>query len=192
MSINDTNLEEWLVEWGWWFGPRLGMDAVEAKGEGRSSHPIARAMEHAPGTRAKALRRLATLHRSGLGRRRAMGEAAGLVTDDGHARLAPCWSSDPVTGYQSQSAGSRLPDFGAAREPLAPPEVEAVHRAVYVLRRRAHARACALEQRYQHPSLSNPLRAQAMTAALGVPVSVDTYRVHLREARIWLSGRLCL
>lgn len=181
MKLED--LDKLLVEWGCWYGIR-DRPTVDGWDEGAayyqaaaSAHPIARAMEYAPGRKADRL----TLARAGQGRRRAMAAAAGQ-----QGILAEAWV-DPVPCRETRP-DLRTPRYPTAPDPV-PKDVQAVERAVVALVFSEPEWGYALRARYCQRGDAES-KAAWVAERIGRGVTVRAYHALLGQAKLVLLGRL--
>ena len=172
--LTRVEVEALLRRWGRVFGQRPQTDEEPTSGY---RHPIALAMEHAPG---KADKRVAS-HRDGRAQRIILGEAAGLTTQDGkRTRPVPVWATEPVTGTQTQGARGRwYPD----------PEADRVELAWHDLYRCARLPAIVLRCEYCLRGAQQD-KCSAAIEITSAPMKLRRYRIELETARVWMHGRL--
>lgn len=193
MNITHDNLDEWLKQWGREFGQRR--DYLEAtdgidEGEGSSgygaAHPLARALDYAPGTRAAVVTRV-TSRRDGSDRRRRMAESAceGVRLDMRVVGMAyvdhvPCTETRPDL---------RTPRYVSARQISS--EVLAIQRAVMAMveSETASEYGNVLQVRYCLSGDADE-RAAWFGERVGKSVPVRAYRACLEQAKLVLLVKL--
>lgn len=169
-------LETLLMAWGRWYGERPGHDD-EGERPAATVHPLAVAMQHAPKTRAEAIRMKVNMDRGGIARRKRMAEAAGVRG----MTIVPAHFVDPVRGSNSRS--------GAKPPRPVPVEIQRVNRAVLNLQAADPMRGLCLRVHY---CAFGTLEERADEAARrhGEPIGVRTYRSAVRDAKLLLLGMM--
>lgn len=173
--MNERELEELLQEWG------ALSKYQQARTEGASDfHVLQRAKDFAPGTRAKAARRL--IGRDGYERRAYMARdlaACGV-------RAVPMSYVDPVKGTESRKGGG-ISDAPARDD--TPPHLRRVKAAASELYRIDTLRGLVLRQEYcaYGPQVE---KAERVSEALGSRIGLRVYREALAHAKGWMQGRL--
>lgn len=175
-------LDEMLVEWGHWYGDRA-RPAVDADGYAMpeswvaTAHPIARAMEYAPGRNADR----DTLTRGGWERRHRMASAAGVV-----GALAVAYV-DPVPCHETRP-DLRTPRYVSAPDPV-PRDVKRIEAIVRDLVLSEPAWGYALRARYcQRGDAAE--KSAWLAGMLGKTLTVRAYHALLGQAKLVLLGRL--
>lgn len=173
--MNMQELDNLLREWG-------GLSKyVEERGEKPTDfHALARALDYAPGTRARAAIRLAG--RDGRDRRKLM--ARELVACG--VRLVPQDYVDPVRGKENRGGGGG--NGGRARD-TTPPHLKPVQEAALALYRIDTLRGLVLRQEYCGYGCQSE-KADKVGLAIGSPVGLRVYRESLAHAKGWMHARL--
>lgn len=182
MSLTQGQLDELLIEWGHWYGDRA-RPAVDADGYAIAepsymhAHPLARAMEFAPGRKADR----DTLSRGGRERRERMAAHAGIV-----GALAVAYV-DPVPCRETRP-DLRTPRYVTAPDPV-PRDVKRIEAIVRDLVLREPAWGYALRARYcQRGDAAE--KAAWLTVQLGKTLTVRAYHALLGQAKLVVLGRL--
>lgn len=173
--MTEQELEQLLAEWG------ALSKYQQARTEGATDfHVLQRARDFAPGTRAKAARRL--IGRDGYERRAYMArdlKACGV-------RVVPMDYVDPVKGTESRKGGgmSDLPPRDDT-----PPHLRRVNAAASELYRIDTLRGLVLRFEYcgYGPQAE---KAERVSVALGSRIGLRVYRESLAHAKGWMHGRL--
>ena len=201
--MNIEDLDRQLVEWGHWYGvrdrPALDADGYQLPPGPRvtGSHPIARAMEFAPGRKANR----ETLQRGGEARRRTMAMAAGLpgllpvafvdhipCTETRPHLGTPRWPTDPdpipVTAQRIEAAVRGLV--------LSDPAWGYALRARYCQRGDAEAKAEWLAERLDLVFIPTGMEDEERYATIpkDLRLNVRGYHGLLGAAKLVLIGRL--
>ncbi len=165
------DLENQLRLWGYYYGPRRAEAETGAGMYGNSTL--------AGLGRPTTIRQSTTMDRSGLTRRRLLGQAAGISGRDGEARAVPAWAVETVRGAETRSGSAKIlaPDFSV------PTEAQRVERSVLELHR--IDAELALVMRAQYCSLGRQLEKAERTG-----IKIGVYREKLAEARGWVWARL--
>lgn len=171
-----SKLEEDLRLWG---DATTGRhDPRPRREDGPGSHPISRAREFAPGTRARAALRLAG--RDGDARRRLMAKGSGVK---GMHKI-PVWAADAIRCTETRTSGpAAFVDAGI------PPELKAIDQAMIELYRENPLLGVIL--RLEYTGVGNQeKRAEEVARVIGKDLTLRQYRVELGRARQWMQGRL--
>ena len=183
MSAGD-DFEALLRAWGKVYGEDRTNDAGYTPDPMQATaHPIARAMEFAPG-KSGGRRRTLSLERGGVERRRIMARAAGIKG----MQLVPAVLVDPVPCRETR------PSLAAISRPV-PVELLRVERAALDLIDIEYLRGLCLRVNYctrgDHDAkaviVSDRLR---QVSPRHVDIKVRRFRDELEHARIWMQGRL--
>jgi hypothetical protein len=166
-------LDELLRQWG-----ALSKYTEQRKEGGGDFHALARALDFAPGTRARAAVRL--IGRDGEGRRRLMARELAACG----VRLVPMDYVDPVRAKSNRCG------FGGGRPTNCTPEhLRPVQQAALDLYRVDTLRGLCLNFEYcgYGPQAD---KAERVALSLGSPVGLRVYRESLAHAKGWMHARL--
>lgn len=166
--MNDDLFDDLLRAWGYAYGPRR--EEQEAGAGLYGSCTLAGL------GRPSMIRREVNMDRGGIARRRAMGDAAGLVDERGRARLLPTWAAEPVRFAETRTAHAKI----LVASDGIPEQAAKVERSVLQLHRAS-------------PSLASVIRAEYCTfgrqseKAKTFGMERKAYRERVAEARGWLK-----
>lgn len=180
---NDDRLTASLRQWGQAQATRYDLMVNKP----RRTHALDRALDFAPGTRAIALKRLAT--RDGRSRREIMAAAACVPG----LRFTPQWSSDPIPCSEThkraprESIADATARAGAMVDNGTPDELRWIDRALgkLALENRMWAMVVRAEFTTPGPQTKKAARVQY---EYGGELSLRQYRRALRRALDWLGG----
>lgn len=179
----DEEFETLLRAWGRIYGADRSNDAGHTPDPmAPVAHPIARAMEFAPGKHGK--RRTLSLDRGGVERRRIMARAAGIKG----MVLVPAALVDPVPCRATR------PTLGVISRPV-PHEILRVERAALDLISLDFLRGVVLRVNYctrgDHEEKALRVGDRMREVSPGfADIKVRRFRDELENARIWMQGRL--
>jgi hypothetical protein len=172
--MNMDELEDLLRQWG-----ALSKYTEQRKEGANDFHALARALDYAPGTRARAAVRL--VGRDGQDRRRLM--ARELATCG--VRMVPMDYVDPVRASANHGGGG-----GSARAVnTTPMHLRPVQQAALDLYRIDTLRGLCLNFEYCGYGCQSD-KAERVGVALGSPVGLRLYREGLAHAKGWMHARL--
>jgi len=181
MTPNELELR--LIRWGRAYGEARG-DEWDEDASATGDSPLAHGLAYAPGSREVAVRRLASYDRAGLGRRLAMGAAAGMVTVERGVRPVPAWACDPIRAPRVRGGGGS----GGSWDEGFTPDVERVQTAWLALRGFNLLQGECLRVQYQIRAMTQREKAELV----GDDISPKRYKDELRMARVWMHARLSL
>lgn len=170
-------LETLLRAWGAAYGERPPPEWDGEDRPGVAIHPLARAMDFAPGKHAASVRGLTTAHRLGVERRRMMAQ------DLPGVQVVPAAFVDPIPCTESRSI------HNASRDWPVSDILQQVQRAALDLHRIDTLRGLVLRVNYCTRGTQFD-KALAVTQRLGSPVRLRVYRESLAHAKGWMHGRL--
>jgi hypothetical protein len=180
----DEEFETLLRAWGRIYGADRSNDAGRTPDPLQPvGHPIARAMEFAPGKKS-GKRCTLSLERGGVERRRIMARAAGI---NGLLQI-PAAMVDPVPCRATR------PSLGMVSRPV-PPEILRVERAALELIEADYLRGLCLRVNYctrgdhEEKAVRVTDRMREVSPAF-IEVKVRRFRDELEHARVWMQGRL--
>lgn len=166
-------LDTLLCEWG-----ALSKYTEQRKEGAGDFHALARALDFAPGTRARAAIRL--VGRDGGDRRRLMARELGACG----VRLVPQDYVDPVRGKENRGGG-----LGGAGRDTTPAHLRPVQAAATELYRVDTLRGLVLRQEFCGYGCQSD-KAVKVGQAIGAPVGLRVYREALAYAKGWMYARL--
>lgn len=182
----DDRFEKLLIAWGAEYGAKYRDEP--RRWRETDSHPIARAMQFAPGKKVRhATRQI--VGRGGYQRRLYMGANAGRFTREGQPIAVPMYVADSVRCKESRSGR------GSQGRPIAP-ELSQVERAVQALEEVNMIRALCVRVQYAGGDSKQEARAQRVNEELRKlskgheGIGLNMYREQLGFGRVWLHGRL--
>jgi hypothetical protein len=175
MNKSDLRLE--LERWG-------NFQSLRFKREQRSedapgSHPLSRAREFAPMTRAVAAKLLAG--RDGRSRRALQASTAGSSLPSG---IAPHWSTDPIVCKETRTPGPPIAQFDRGM----PQEYRWVEHGLINLGRTSPVQAAAVRIEFT-VAASQGVKARMVSEETGVGVSKWQYRRVLELGLSYLAGQ---
>lgn len=175
--MNDEALITDLRRWGEHCAARYQRPPREEGGPG--AHPLSRAREFAPGTRARAARLLEG--RDGHARRTIMAANGSAIAG---GRIAPAWATDPIPCTETRTPGPSEAAFDRG----IPPEYTWVERALIELRRQWPTRVVVLEKEFT-VSASQRVKARLVSQETGRTLSRWQYRRELQLGLCFLSAK---
>lgn len=179
--MNMDELDDLLRQWG-----ALSKYTQEKKEGSNDFHALARSLDFAPGTRARAAMRL--VGRDGFDRRTLMATAANAGLAHGMTcgiRIVPASFVDPIPCTESRRAGG-VSD--RARDDT-PEHLRPVALAARELYRIDTLRGLCLRLEYCGYGPQTE-KAERVALAIGSPVGLRVYREALAHAKGWMHGRL--
>lgn len=159
-----------LQRWGEFSAQRYVRPKASEDGPG--THPLARAREFAPETRARAAKLLAG--RDGRSRRAIAG---------GEYGVQPQWASDPIPCTETRTPGPPIASFDRGM----PPEYGWVERGLVGLSRVSPVQAVVVRTEFTVPA-SQRVKSQIVSRESGVGVSKHQYRRYLALGLAYLSA----
>lgn len=180
--MTPETMESMLRAWGRAYGEAKPQEWDEGEGSAADVHPIARAIQFAPGRRAEVIRRKTTMNRGGQTRRSLMAQATGIKG----MRLVPAYVVDPVPCVETRSGAS-------GEDPRITPLVISVQRAWLALFKVHELQAEVLRLEYQVRGMTQSTKAAQIrfhVEGKNVRVSVKRYRDELKSGKSFLLGAL--
>jgi hypothetical protein len=180
--MNPDTMESMLRAWGRAYGEAKPQEWDEGEASAGAAHPIARAIEFAPGRRAEVIRRKTTMNRGGQTRRSLMAQAVGIKG----MRVVPMYAVDAVPCVETRSGGS-------GEDPRITPMVNAVQRGWLALFKVNELQAEVLRLEYQVRGMTQTMKAEQIrfhVKGVHVRVNVKRYRDELKAGKSFLLGAL--
>lgn len=177
--MTPTEIDALLMAWGRVYGERPPVDETER--DAPATHPLARAMEHAPGDGAAIIRQRTSMDRGGADRRRTMAAAAGC-----DMRILPAHFVDHIACTETRGTHR-----SSARDWPIPPAVLRVNEAAMDLESIDPLRGVCLRMKYWRRGRDED-RAFYASEILGHHVTLRVYRDSVSSAKIWIAGRLVM
>lgn len=175
--MNDEALITDLRRWGEHHAARYQRPRRDDGGP--DTHPLSRAREFAPGTRARAARLLEG--RDGHDRRAIMAANGSAIA---RGCIAPAWATAPIPCTETRTPGPSEAAFDRG----IPPEYTWVERALIELRRQWPTRVVVLEKEFT-VSASQGVKARLVSQETGRTLSRWQYRRELQLGLCFLSAK---
>lgn len=179
-----STLKEDLKFWGFYQNNRYCDEPTEDGRRARYDHPIARATQFAPVTRAKADRKL--IARDGGDRRRMMGAGAGLRDRRGCLMAVPLWMVDPIPCNETNIPAPRSPT--AAVDQGSPDRLRWIDQALSELFRQNKVRALCLREEFTGKG-NQRSKAESVVRQYGGTLTVWQYRKEVQRGLHYLEGK---
>jgi len=180
-----STLKEDLKFWGFYQNNRYCDEPTDDGRSARDDHPIARATQFAPGTRAKADRKL--IGRDGGDRRRMMGASAGLRDQRGRLLAVPLWMVDPIPCKETNIPAPRSPT--AAVDRGSPDRLRWIDQALSELSRQNKVRALCVREEFTGNGNNQHSKAESVARQYGGALTVWQYRKELQRGMSYLEAK---